>query len=893
MPTRGGSPERLAAAIADHERIDWDRVDERDAVVQQLKAISAIAAAAPPRPELPLEVLARTHLRGVPAAIVAIGTLRITIGVACLAATIVGQRHWPPGVVSLFAVIVAVFSTSSTVLLRSNKADRRAAELGTVFLLVATSYANGLYGTALSRFPAVLLLLRSFPVDALLPYALWRFVEEFPTALKLPAARHGRRFERVCLVVGLVLIAATCVSTLFPSSQLGSAAQRLARRSAKGTVYWTVVFGFMLPVLPALAVRTMKAGHDARRRGWLFLTGILIGLLPLSVNIVLETASTRYRALSTANRPIVVGIATAFLLTIPVTTAYAVQVTRVLTVRVVLRRTLMYALARTTLLTVTLLPFAFLLFRVYVSRDLPVSTVFGGASARWLLVLAAAGGVLLATRAALVSRLDRLFFQHVYDRDEVITNVVEEMRGSRTIDEIAAAIGERLTQTLQLHAATLMTANDTGTLLSPMGTVAPLERTTALYALLAASPAPFYVDFEREPGAISRLPEPDLFWLVDHDIRALVPVHGARGELVAVLVLGGAKSDESLRVAHGAVLSALGSSLAPAIERCLRTGTGPDEAGPASGVRRAMECERCGSVLPADASMCTCGGQLAAALVPELVAGKFMPTHRIGRGGMGVVYRAIDRTLDRPVALKTLPKVSVEHSVRLRREARTMAALAHPALATVYGIESWRGQPMVVVEYLDGGTLADRLRRGGVSPAEWKVIGCRVLEALAHVHANGFLHRDVKPSNIGFTASNAAKLLDFGLASLTEHSAAPKTPLSAPLNAPGDYSLTDRFVGTPAYMPPEAFRGETPTASFDLWGCAVVMAEVLSGEYPFGAVALALSRLSAGTVPEFVPAVERLPASIVDFLREALHTDPLRRPANAEVFRSNVEALFN
>jgi hypothetical protein len=68
---------------------------------------------------------------------------------------------------------------------------------------------------------------------------------------------------------------------------------------------------------------------------------------------------------------------------------------------------------------------------------------------------------------------------------------------------------------------------------------------------------------------------------------------------------------------------------------------------------------------------------------------------------------------------------------------------------------------------------------------------------------------------------------------------------------------------------------------------------VLSGEYPFGAVALALSRLSAGTVPEFVPAVERLPASIVDFLREALHTDPLRRPANAEVFRSNVEALFN
>ena len=260
---------------------------------------------------------------------------------------------------------------------------------------------------------------------------------------------------------------------------------------------------------------------------------------------------------------------------------------------------------------------------------------------------------------------------------------------------------------------------------------------------------------------------------------------------------------------------------------------------------------------------------------------------------MGVVYRAIDRTLDRPVALKTLPKVSVDHSIRLRREARTMAALAHPHLATVYGVESWRGRPMLVVEYLDGGTLADRLRRGPVSHVEWKAMGSRVLEALAHVHANGFLHRDVKPSNIGFTGRNVVKLLDFGLASLTEQATSHPAAFRTSIPATGDYSLTDRLVGTPAYMPPDAFSGESPAPFFDLWGCAVVMAEALSGEYPFGAVGPAIERLSAGAVPDFVPAVERLPPPIVDFLREALHADRRRRPASAKVFLSHLEALFN
>jgi serine/threonine protein kinase len=91
-------------------------------------------------------------------------------------------------------------------------------------------------------------------------------------------------------------------------------------------------------------------------------------------------------------------------------------------------------------------------------------------------------------------------------------------------------------------------------------------------------------------------------------------------------------------------------------------------------------------------------------------------------------------------------------------------------------------------------------------------------------------------------------------------------------------------------MPPEAFSGEAPGPWFDLWACAVVMAEALTGEYPFGAVAPAIDRLSAGAVPDLVPAVERLPRPVVDFLREALHVDRRRRPATAEEFLSNLES---
>jgi len=167
---------------------------------------------------------------------------------------------------------------------------------------------------------------------------------------------------------------------------------------------------------------------------------------------------------------------------------------------------------------------------------------------------------------------------------------------------------------------------------------------------------------------------------------------------------------------------------------------------------------------------------------------------------MGVVYLARDAALGRDVALKTLPAHRGDAVARLRDEARAMAALDHPALATLYGLELWRGSPVLVVEYMAGGTLAARLTKGPMRLEEILSLGITVADALAYMHAHGVLHRDVKPGNIGMTADGAVKLFDFGLA--------------------WDEGTP---AGTPAYLPREALTGAAPDEAVDLWALALVL----------------------------------------------------------------------
>lgn len=173
-----------------------------------------------------------------------------------------------------------------------------------------------------------------------------------------------------------------------------------------------------------------------------------------------------------------------------------------------------------------------------------------------------------------------------------------------------------------------------------------------------------------------------------------------------------------------------------------------------------------------------------------------------------------------------------------------MAVAQHPNLATLYGFEIWREAPMLVMEFLDGRTLAERLRRRPLAIDEALLLGASLADALATLHANGILHRDIKPSNIGFTGDGVPKLLDFGLAKLVPTAEFQSTTIGPQSDSTSTWSesaSTDigGIRGTPAYLAPEVLAGELPSARHDLWSLAVTLLEACTGANPFRAETVA------------------------------------------------------
>jgi serine/threonine protein kinase len=274
-------------------------------------------------------------------------------------------------------------------------------------------------------------------------------------------------------------------------------------------------------------------------------------------------------------------------------------------------------------------------------------------------------------------------------------------------------------------------------------------------------------------------------------------------------------------------------------------------------------------------------------VLPHRISDKFRVMRRVGSGGMGVVYLAHDELLGREVALKTLPALNPDAVRRLRDEARAMAALNHDSLATLYGIEIWRGTPVLVVEYFPNGTLAQRLSRGPLSLGDTIALGVRLARGLVYMHARAVLHRDLKPSNIAFTAAGACKLLDFGLATLSQ-------PANSRDESPYGVGATNRrFAGTLGYAPPEAFRGARPSAESDRWALAVVMLEAASGVNPFAvshrraapreAIQIERSAIGSSTL--------RAAPELCAFLEGALDPSPQHRFHTSGDFLAALEAV--
>jgi serine/threonine protein kinase/Flp pilus assembly protein TadD len=258
---------------------------------------------------------------------------------------------------------------------------------------------------------------------------------------------------------------------------------------------------------------------------------------------------------------------------------------------------------------------------------------------------------------------------------------------------------------------------------------------------------------------------------------------------------------------------------------------------------------------------------------PGSQIGSFRIEQELGRGAAGVVYLAHDTKLDRSVAIKSLPAELMENSkarTRFAREARVLASLNHPNIATIYDeLREAEGVGYLILEYVPGRTLAERIAGTKLKPQEALSIAQQIAEAVAAAHEHDVIHRDLKPGNIKITPEGKVKVLDFGLAKALGDETTEK---QSTITEPG------RIIGTPAYMSPEQARGQATDKRCDIWSFGCVLYEMLTGKVPFEGETI--SDILTGILdcePDWHALPQTTPANIQVLLRRCLEKDPHRR----------------
>lgn len=474
----------------------------------------------------------------------------------------------------------------------------------------------------------------------------------------------------------------------------------------------------------------------------------------------------------------------------------------------------------------------------------------------------------MPSRAALVRAATR------GDDAVAMASLASAVHGARSAREVAAALVVHLADAIDTTmVAVLAPASETWRALA--GPRLELPADSAVAALLSSAADTARVDPASSLHAL--LPPSDRAWLLANRVATLVSVQRPDGTPLAGVLLGPprgggwhARHDLACLLAAARMAAvALDARPSPAIQG------GPTD--PPDDL--AFECDRCGRVSD-DVAACACGGTMTLAALPLCLRRTYAVERRIGRGGTGVVYLARDTRLERPVALKTMPCLTPQRASAIREEARVMAAVAHPTTAVLYGVEEWHDTPVLVVEYMPGGTLASRLAAAPVPPGDALNIGTTLAAALAALHARGCVHGDVKPANIGFDAHGAPRLLDFGL---THWACDRADEWASTREGPPDEGVATPLAGTPLYLSPDVLDGLPVRASDDVWALAVVIVEMVTGVHPFAAPTRAdvLRRIRAHDGLDMDALARHVPAAAAAAVARALHPNRSRRVADA------------
>ena len=821
----------------------------------------------------------------------------VAAALAVAAALPAGNPQVPRASVLL---LLATLVGAAFLLVLRERRDPRALWLAGLFLTIAAGASRAYVGPLREAGPPLSALAVGVLPEAFFAFFVWGLVRDFP---RRRGFARGRRFLRASLragaAAGLLLFGLNLA--LWLGGLLGlSPPAGLARSLGVGadSWLWPVVAVLALPAFVFALVRPAPVDATERARARWFLAGLAAGVAPLFLAVVADTVWPAFARLTDTPRGLLWSswIIYGALLTIPIVSAYAVLAQRLLDVRTALHGAARLALARTTLGLATFAPTLLLARHLLRSSDRTVAELVADPATRALAALAALGVVLLAVAPRLLAWLEERWLGRMPDLTRAMTAFGAETLAAPDVRAVDLALDRLFRELAGAERSFLLLIDPaTGAWRAERGGIAELAPGSALPRLAAASDRPIPLDPDAPASLFAWIGEGDRQWVLETGAALAVPLAGRGHDLAGLLAVGRSRSGapHPPRVLDAAGLAA--STVALSLERLGWAEAAGGRA--ASGREPAGECRRCGRIEPAPGGACRCGGALEPAALPYEVAGKFRAESVLGAGGMGVVYQARDLDLGRRVALKTLPRVGSAELLRMRREARSMAAVSHPHLATLYGLESWNGAPILVVELLTGGTLAERLDRPLPPPLALRVTA-EIAAALAALHGHGFLHRDVKPGNIAFTTAStagAAKLLDFGLAVLAGEAAGDEPAESRPAAAlhQARQTRTDRIVGTLLYLSPEAARGESATVDRDLWALHVVLWEMLAGRHPLAGLGQdeALRRIARARLPAIATACPDCPAGVAALLDQGLAADPAGRPRTAQEVAERAAAL--
>ena len=589
-----------------------------------------------------------------------------------------------------------------------------------------------------------------------------------------------------------------------------------------------------LVLVASLAVLTAKYRNipdpSARARLRWVAFGIAVALTPLALHMVLDMFLRMLGQVALANHVsnLLDPVASCFSGLVPVTFLYAIVKHRVMGIRFALRRGLQYLLARNVLRVIWYLPLIGIAINIALHPREPLQEFILHESWWYYALLFVSISLTLRYRTAIERWVDKKFFRSVYEEELILSELLEELHQCDVSDDVARVVASKLENALSPNGVAVLYRRDE----------------SSRFTVGFAHDAPFALQFCGETNACLELAlqHQRLTPLqVDQPEAMVIPIKSPNGQITAALLLGPKKSEEKYSNRDFRLLQAVGTQTGLVLEVMALKERVREEGRVRIEVlakldkesfQLLMECPTCGLCYSGAETNCRADGHKLVLTLPieRIIDSKYRLDRRIGAGAMGAVYEATDLRLSRLVAVKVLTGRWFGDSIALRRferEARAAARLQHPNIVPVYDFGSLRGDgAFLVMQRIRGHSWRVELERSGALSihrvASWfHQLG----DALVAAHACGIIHRDLKPENLLVSTndkgSETITVLDFGLAKINA------------LDLPSDpLTMENGIVGTLAYMSPEQRAGDRVDARSDVYSCAVVVVEALSGNSP-------------------------------------------------------------